>query len=51
MKRKDDDAVLRVPLDDEPDLGPKEFGQMAVFDSTRLGNYEPKLTYQSGPGI
>lgn len=51
MNKKDDVAVLRLQLDDEPDLGPKEFGPTAVYDSSRLGNYEPKLAYQSGPGI
>lgn len=50
VNKKDEGAVLRLQLDDEPDLGPKEFGPMAVYDSSRLGNYEPKLAYQSGPG-
>jgi len=35
---------------DEPDLGPKEFGPQAVFMSGKIGNYEPPVVKQSGPG-
>lgn len=33
-----------------PDLSPKEFGPEAVFTSGKLGNYEPPVVTQSGPG-
>lgn len=35
---------------EEPDLGPKEFGPQAVYMSGKLGNYEPPVVQQYGPG-
>jgi len=35
---------------EEPDLGPKEFGPQAVYMSGKLGNYEPPVVKQTGPG-
>lgn len=35
---------------EEPDLGPKEFGPQAVYISGKLGNYEPLVVKQTGPG-
>jgi len=35
---------------EEPDLGPKEFGPQAVYIHGKLGNYEPPVVIQSGPG-
>lgn len=37
-------------VESEPDLGPKEFGPKAVLDWNKIGNYEPTLVHQSGPG-
>jgi len=37
-------------VQEEPDLGPKEFGPQAVYMSGKLGNYEPPVVKQSGPG-
>jgi len=39
-----------VSVHEEPDLGPKEFGPQAVYISGKLGNYEPPMVKQSGPG-
>jgi hypothetical protein len=38
-------------VDDEPDLGPKEFGPEAIFTSGKLGNYEPNVESKTGPGF
>ena len=49
-------AVIDAPhgeqpvVDNEPDLGPKEFGPKAIFTSRKLGNYEPVVVSQRGPG-
>jgi len=37
-------------MPEEPDLGPKEFGPQAVYMSGKLGNYEPPVIKQYGPG-
>jgi hypothetical protein len=36
---------------DEPDLGPKEFGPKALYTPHQIGNYEPKVVSQNGPGM
>jgi len=51
--RKDLDNAMApegVSVDEKPDLGPREFGPQAVFMSGKLGNYEPPVVKQHGPG-
>jgi len=50
------DAVINAPIgeepavDNEPDLRPKAFGPKSVFTPRKLGNYEPAVVKQTGPG-
>lgn len=56
MKKKsvsgnsDNDLAQLKAVESEPDLGPKEFGPKAVLDWNKIGNYEPTLAPQLGPG-